>query len=196
MEGVGPGTRVLDVCTGTGALAVVAARSGAAVTAVDISPAAVWIARFNARMRGLRIDVRRGDLLAPLRGARFDLIVSNPPYVPSALERLPVRGRARCWDGGLDGRLLLDRICEQAPTALTPSGAVLLVQSHLSGVERTCEKLTEAGLESEVVVRCTQPFGPVLTARAQLLEERGLIARGQRTEDLVVIRGSRRPRRD
>lgn len=182
--------RVLDVCTGTGALALTAARHGAsAVTAVDIAPWAVRAAWLNARLRGYDVRARCGDLFAPVAGERFDLVVSNPPYVPSPGARLPTGGRARCWDAGRDGRAVLDRICDGVVSALAPGGRVLLVFSSLCGTHEVLARLEAAGLEAEVVARRGQPFGPVMTARAALLEERGLIEPGQRFEELVVVRG-------
>src|SRR5947209_17071524 len=82
-ERLAEGRRVLDVCAGSGVLAIAAALAGASrATAVDISRRAVAAARLNARLNGVRVDAVRGDLFAPLRGRRFDLIVSNPPYLP------------------------------------------------------------------------------------------------------------------
>ncbi|WP_420481579.1 methyltransferase [Actinopolymorpha pittospori] len=88
------GARVLDLCTGSGLLAVAAARAGAKeVTAVDISWRAVWTARTNARLRRLPVTVRRGDLGAPVLGERFDLVLANPG-------RGPARGPVRPGDAG------------------------------------------------------------------------------------------------
>jgi release factor glutamine methyltransferase len=82
-EDVGPGVKALDLCTGTGVVAIAAARGGAEVTAIDISRSAVAAARCNARVHGTRIRIRRGDLAAPVAGERFDLVTVNPPKVPS-----------------------------------------------------------------------------------------------------------------
>jgi release factor glutamine methyltransferase len=190
-ERLGPGCRVLDVGTGSGAVAVAAARGGASVTAVDVSRRAVVTAWTNGVLHRRRIAVRRGDLLGPVRGEQFDLVLSNPPYVPAARPFPPLHGIARAWDAGPNGRVLLDRICGEAHGVLRPGGVLLLVQSALSGVEATCARLREAGLSSEVVARARQPFGPVMRARARWFEERGLIGPGQREEELVVIRGVR-----
>lgn len=192
-EGVGPATRVLDIGTGSGALAVAAARLGARVTAVDVSRRALGTAWVNAVLRGRRIDVRRGSLLDPVRGRRFDLVVSNPPYVPSPVERLPDHGVARAWDAGPQGRALLDRLCRDVPAVLAPGGTVLLVQSALCGVAATCAALERGGLRARVVERLRQPFGPVMRARAAWFEREGLIGPGQRDEELVVVRGERAP---
>lgn len=188
-ENIGPHTRVLDVCTGTGALAVATACLGAGyVTAVDISRRAVLSTWVNARVRGVTVHVRRGDLLAPVRSERFDLILANPPYVPSADETLPGGGVARSWDAGIDGRAVIDRLCDEAPSALAPGGALLMVFSSLSGVDAVLARLSGAGLSSTIVARRWQPFGPVLTERAAMLESRGLVEPGQRSEELVVVR--------
>jgi release factor glutamine methyltransferase len=182
--------RVLDVCSGTGALACTAASSGAAeVTAVDISRRAVATAWVNARSRGLAVRVRCGDLFAPVAGERFDVVVANPPYVPSSDDRLPTSGRARAWDAGVDGRAVLDRICAGAPDVLAPGGALLMVFSGVCGTDDVLARMTAAGLDAEVLARRFQPFGPVFTARAPMLEARGYIDPGQRFEELVVVRG-------
>ncbi len=187
---VRPGAAVLDLCTGSGALAVVAALAGAgAVWAVDVSGAAVLTALYNARRNGVRVRARRGDLFEPVRGERFDLVVSNPPYVPAPSPELPRRGPARAWDAGRRGRALVDRICAEVPVHLRPGGAVLLVHTSLIGEQETLERLASGGLEPDVVERVPGRLGPLLSARAELLEEQGLLERGKREEDLVVVRG-------
>lgn len=131
-ESLPPGSAVLDVGTGTGALAVAAARRGWRVTAVDVSWRAVCAARLNAARTGLPIRVRRGNLFTPVRGESFDLVLANPPYVPAPGGGHRPRGAARAWDAGRDGRLVLDRICREVPGLLRPGGVLLLVQSALS----------------------------------------------------------------
>ncbi|MGP4003833.1 HemK2/MTQ2 family protein methyltransferase [Streptomyces sp. 8N706] len=187
---VPPGARALDICTGTGILALVAARLGAAeVRAVDVSPRAVLTARCNARLHRLPVTVHRGDFLSCTTGRRFDLVTANPPYVPCPPGHAGAgRGRARAWDAGADGRAHLDRLCEAAPRLLSPNGMLLLVHSDLSGPARTVQMLRGAGLKASVVARRRQPFGPVLLSRAPWLEEQGLIAPGRREEELVVVR--------
>lgn len=187
-----PRASVLDLCTGSGALAVCAALRGARdVTAVDVSRRAVWTARLNARRNGVSVRALRGDLFEPVAGRRFDAIVSNPPYVPAWTDELPSRGARRAWDAGADGRALLDRVCARAPEHLRPGGFLLLVQSSVCDAERTLSQLREGGLDAEVVARRRGPLGPLLTARVAALEERGLLAPGRREEDVVVIRGRR-----
>jgi release factor glutamine methyltransferase len=188
-EQLAPGSRVLDIGTGSGALAVAAACHGASVTAVDVSRWALATALCNGLLHGRLIDVRHGDLLAPVRGDLFDMIVSNPPYVPAAARS--ARGAARAWDAGPDGRDFIERICRQAPTVLAPGGVLLLVQSSLSNVPKTYSLLRKRGLRPDIVAAVDQPFGPVMRTRARWFEQRGLIRRGQREEELVVIRAVR-----
>ena len=190
-------TEVLDLGTGSGALAVEAARLGGRVTAVDISWRALAATWFNAVLNGRTVRVRHGDLASAVPGRRFDLVVTNPPYVPAPPGAGPPRGPGRAWDAGTDGRLLIDRICATAPTLLRPAGRLLMVHSHLSGVEETLARLRRAGMRAEIVDRTRLPFGRVLRSRLGWLRERGLVADGfstlteelgTMTEELVVIR--------
>lgn len=186
------GRHVLEIGTGAGAVAIAAARAGAAsVTAVDLSWRSVAATRLYARRYGVTVQVRQGDLFAPVAGQRFDLVVGNLPYVAAATARLPRHRRARCRDAGPDGRAVLDRICAGAGDVLTADGQVLLVHSALSGTQATVDALADAGFLPAVLARVTIPFGPVLLSRAELLERRGLIEPGRRVEELVVVCGMR-----
>ena len=191
-----PRGSALDLCSGSGILAITAALRGCDATAVDVSRRAVWTVRLNARLNGVRVQALRGDLFAAVGDRRFDAITSNPPYVPSETDELPGSGPRRAWEGGRDGRLLLDRIVEQAPAHLRPGGFILLTHSSVLGTERTIAGLEAGGLEAECVARRRGPLGPLMTARVQALEADGLLAPGQRHEDVVIIRGraANRPR--
>jgi release factor glutamine methyltransferase len=192
--GYAAGRRVLDIGTGTGALALAAARAGAAsVTAVDLSLRSVAATWLNSRLHRVACTVHRGDLFEPVAGQYFDLILANPPYVPAATNRLPRHQITRCWDGGLDGRAVLDRICTEGPALLAPEGVMLLVHSAVCGDDVTLRRLAATGLHAKVLTRCVVPFGPVMRLRAAMLEARGLVEPGQREEQLVVI-GARRAR--
>lgn len=186
--GYARGRAVLDVGTGSGALALAAARDGAStVTAVDLSWRSVGTTWLNAAVHGLPVEVLRGDLFAPVAGRQFDLVVANPPYVPAETETLPRHRKARCWDAGLDGRVILDRICAGVGEVLAPGGEVLVVHSSLCDADLTVAGFARSGLDAEVLATARIPFGPVLRARAQMLQKRGLIAPGQHAEELVVV---------
>lgn len=182
------GAAVLDLCTGSGMLAVLAALHGAReVVAVDISRRALLSARMNAALNGVSVQLRRGDLFQAVVGRRFDVIVSNPPYVPSPAPALPERGLSRAWEAGPDGRLFLDRICHQAPSYLNPGGVVLLVHSTVCDPGQTLERLHRAGLQAEVVFRHLGRLGPRMAERADWLRSVDLLD-GQQDE-VVVISG-------
>ncbi|MEU4658249.1 methyltransferase, partial [Streptomyces sp. NPDC023723] len=98
------------------------------------------------------------------------------------------RGAARAWDAGHDGRLLLDRICRQAPARLRPGGVLLLVQSAFSDPEGTVGHLRAAGLKAAVTRRRRIAFGPVVRGREAWLRRRGLLSPTDNEEELVVVR--------
>ena len=125
--------RVLDLCTGSGCLAVLAALAfpAAKVDAVDLSPGALALARRNVATHRLgdRITLHRGDLFAPLAGQRYDLIISNPPYVDArGMDRLPPEYRHEprmALAAGRDGLDLVHRILAEGSRHLTRQGALL-----------------------------------------------------------------------
>jgi ribosomal protein L3 glutamine methyltransferase len=124
---------VLDLCTGSGCLAVLASRTfpNARIDAVDISKGALEVAARNLSDYGLQDQVRltRGDLFQPLGEARYDLIISNPPYVDvQGMAELPRECRAEprlAFDGGVDGLAVVRRILDEAGRHLTPQGGLI-----------------------------------------------------------------------
>jgi release factor glutamine methyltransferase len=125
----------LDLCTGSGCVAIAFARSRPtwSVAAVDISAEALAVARDNAHRTGAIRNVRllEGSLFGPVQGQRFDLITANPPYIPSAeLLELPIDVRGfepqLALDGGPDGLDLVRDIAARAPQHLTPGGLLAL----------------------------------------------------------------------
>ncbi len=123
---------VLDVCAGSGALAVTIKRlrPSARVVAVDISGDALALARENARRNQADVAFLQGDLLAPVQGQRFDLIVSNPPYIATAAcdtLQPEVRFEPRlALDGGADGLDFYRRLARQAPDRLCQNGYLMV----------------------------------------------------------------------
>lgn len=133
---------VLDLCTGSGCLAILAAKvfPDAAIDAVDLSEAALEVAKINVEEHGLadRIRLAKSDLFAGLKGRRYDLIISNPPYVAkaevAAFPREYAHEPVMAHLGGDDGLDLVRRILIEAPEHLNPGGGLL------------CEVGTGAGL--------------------------------------------------
>jgi ribosomal protein L3 glutamine methyltransferase len=150
--------RVLDLCTGSGCLAILAARHfpNAQVDAVDISKDALAVAARNVAEHGLeeRVSLCRGDLFAPLGDLPYDLIISNPPYVDAeGMASLPPECRAEpklAFDGGADGLDLVRRILEEAPAHLTPQGGLLCeIGRGRDNVEAAFPQLPLLWLDSE-----------------------------------------------
>jgi release factor glutamine methyltransferase len=160
----GGGVRALEVGTGSGAIATKMALAGAEVTALDISRRALVSAWLTARLNGTRITPRRSSLFGALRsGEQFDLIVSNPPYVPGP-DPSSVKGAERAWSAGPDGRALLDQLIDEAPAYLSPGGVLLMVHSTINGEDATLEALRRRGLVPEVRERHPGPVGPLMKA--------------------------------
>jgi ribosomal protein L3 glutamine methyltransferase len=132
-----PPRRVLDLCTGSGSLAVLAALAwpDARVDATDLSPDALAVARANVERHALaaRIRLRQGDVLAAADG-RYDLILCNPPYVNrTSMQRLPAEYRAEpalALDGGADGMDVVRPLLRGAASHLEPLGALVLEIGH------------------------------------------------------------------
>ena len=151
-------TRVLDLCTGSGCLAILAALRfpDATVDAVDTSKDALDVARINVADHGLekRIRLLRGDLYAPLGDARYDLILANPPYVDAAgMAGLPPECRHEprgALAGGPDGLEIVRRIIAAAPRHLGEAGGLLCeVGRTREAVERAFPKTPFLWLDTE-----------------------------------------------
>jgi release factor glutamine methyltransferase len=159
-----PGPRrllAIDVGTGSGCIACALAseRADLDVVAVDVSPAAAAVARENVRALDLagRVRVVAADLFAGLRDIRADLIVSNPPYLPSALmPELPPEVRIHeprlALDGGSDGLAVIRRIATAARPYLRPSGALVVETAGGDQASAAAALLRGAGWD-QVAVR-------------------------------------------
>lgn len=154
-----PPVRAADIGTGCGALAVTFAahRPESAVWAVELSAAALAVARRNAQANGVAVHFVQGDLLAPLieRALRFDLLMANLPYIPSAeLAGLAVsRYEPRlALDGGPDGLALIRRLLAQAPSVCAP-GALLLLEIGAGQGEAVCALAAALRPQSVAVLR-------------------------------------------
>jgi ribosomal protein L3 glutamine methyltransferase len=149
---------VLDLCTGSGCLAILASRHfpNAAIDAVDISKDALDVAARNVADYGLgdRVNLHRGDLFKPLGGKRYDLIISNPPYVDAqGMAELPRECRAEpklAFDGGTDGLDIVRRILAEAGPHLTPRGGLLCeIGRCRPALERTYPQANFLWLDTE-----------------------------------------------
>lgn len=163
------GERVLDMGTGCGILAVLAAVRRANVVAVDVNPLAADCARKNAEINGVseRIEIREGDLFDIVGpDERFDLILFNPPYLP--LEEEQTEGWLnKAWSGGLGGRKTIDRFLDGLPDHLSRGGKLLMVQSTLSDVEETLTKLRRLRLRARTIAERKLDFETIKVILAE-----------------------------
>ena len=154
------GCKVVDMGTGCGILAVIAAKKAAKVVAIDVNPYAVKCAKNNVEMNhvGNSVSLIQGDLFTPLRTRKeFDLILFNAPYLPSE-ENEKDSWTGRAWAGGVFGRDVIDRFLCEAPKHIRPGGEIMLMQSTLSNVEQTLRNLEETGLKANVIAKQDLPF--------------------------------------
>ena len=152
--------RMLEIGTGCGILAILAAKKAKDVVAVDVNPFAVRCATENALHNNIRdkISFIQSDLISSIREAPvFDLILFNAPYLPVD-EGEAVSWLSRSWAGGPTGRQLVDRFISDVPKYLKKSGRALLMQSTLTGVEETIHEFLKHGLRAEVISNCALPF--------------------------------------
>jgi len=164
--------QVLDIGTGSGCIAISLAchLPGASVTATDISPAALEVARGNARRHNADVEFLAGSLFQPVVGRRFDLIVSNPPYIPSAdIEGLEPEVRDHdprtALDGGGDGLDIYRSLIPAATEHLNPGGW-LLVEVGIGQAQAVAQLFRLAdGYEEPVVVMDSGGIERVVGAR-------------------------------
>jgi release factor glutamine methyltransferase len=159
--GVRPTDAVLDLGTGAGFLAVLAARTARRVVATDVVPACVESARANAILNGLaaKVDVRLGSLFAPVPGSTFDLILANLSQMPTPPGRDAITDpRALADDGGPDGWSLLDAVIREAPHYLRAGGRLLFTCFAFLGIRRALAKVEAAGLQGSILGRELHPF--------------------------------------
>jgi release factor glutamine methyltransferase len=155
---------VLDVGTGCGILATVAAKTAEKVLATDVNPYALWCTAKNAtrnKVKG-KISLVLADLFSAFQCcAHFDVILFNAPYLPTEDDTSDWVSLA--WNGGKDGRLLIDRFITAAPNHLTPRGKIMLMQSTLSDTDRTLTLFEKRGLKAQVLAFRDLPFFETLT---------------------------------
>ena len=160
---------VLEIGTGCGILAILAAKTAKKVVAIDINPYAIECTKRNAKNKNLlkRIDFRQGNLFEPIKnGEQFSLIIFNSPYLPSEPdEEKSWIGKA--WAGGETGRQVIDPFIASAPDYLATNGRILLVQSSLSDVKKTIKMFDELNFQAKVVSELKFSFESIVLIEAK-----------------------------
>ena len=142
---VKPNDRVLEIGTGSGLIAAELA-TVAGVVATDINPHAVLC----ARQRG--VNVVRSDLFCGIRST-FDLIVFNPPYLPTQPEEMIDDWLEHALNGGPDGRVVIERFAKEAGRVLAPGGRILVLISSLTGLPEVRDFFFKVGFVSEILAK-------------------------------------------
>jgi release factor glutamine methyltransferase len=145
LKEIRPGNRVLEIGTGSGYIAA-ALKDIAEVIATDINPHAVYAAK------QMGVEVVRTDLVSGLRGS-FNLVIFNPPYLPTLDEEKIDDWLEYALDGGINGRAIIERFANEVGRVLATNGRILLLISSITGVDATFEILEGAGYNFEIVER-------------------------------------------
>ncbi|MFQ5897404.1 MAG: HemK2/MTQ2 family protein methyltransferase [Candidatus Methylomirabilia bacterium] len=191
-----PGEGVLELGTGVGVAAVLAAKAGCQVVATDIVPQAVRCARENALLNGVgeRVEVLLGDCYDAVRGKSFDLICSNPPQMPTPAGRDRDDSVAAADNGGVDGWEVLDRVIQGARAHLNPGGRLVFTIFAFLGQKAACSKLEAVGLKPSIIAGEVQVFPRIGYERLdhiRSLDREGVLPKTglPKTVERLVIQG-------
>lgn len=164
-----PGMRILEVGTGSGFVSAVllANLKDIYLLATEINPHAARCARANG------IEVIRTDLFRGIKPEKpengYDLILFNPPYLPTSKEEKVPGWLNYAFDGGISGRKILDRFLEEVRDYLKPGGKILVLISSITGLEAIREKMQGIGFKVDVVERKKVSFEELMVVRGVLL---------------------------
>lgn len=164
-----PGMRILEIGTGSGFVSAVllANVEDIRLVATEINPHAALCAKANA------VEVIRTDLFKGLKPGRleahFDLILFNPPYLPTSKEEKVPGWLNYAFDGGTSGRETLDRFLNEVKTYLKPGGEILVLISSITGLDEVKEKMEKLGFAVDVAARKKVSFEELMVVRGKLL---------------------------
>ena len=148
---INEGQSVLEIGTGSGIVAMYASRLTDSVTVTDINFDACRLAEENFRANGIDgIEILFGNLFEPVKNRKFDVILFNTPYLPTEEGEVLDDTINYAFDGGLNGRKVIDLFLNEVKNHLNDGGIVQLIQSSLSGNEETLEKLDSLGFIAEI----------------------------------------------
>lgn len=142
---------VLEIGTGSGLVSMYASLLTNNVTATDINYNALELAEKNFKLNNIdTIRLEFGDLFEPVKNEKFDVILFNTPYLPTDSNDIINDDLNYAFDGGLDGRNVIERFLNEAPNHLNDNGIIQMIQSSLSDTEKTLDTLDQLGFIAEV----------------------------------------------
>ena len=158
---------VLDMGTGSGIQALVAAKNAKRVVGVDVNGKAVEVARKNAERNHINnVEFFRSDLFENVSG-KFDLIIFNPPYLP---EEVGMYEGSEQWAGGKSGREVIERFANKVKNYLKDGGKILIVISSLTGLEEVKKIFAERGFSVKVVREQKIPWETLYVLKMEKLK--------------------------
>jgi len=148
---INTGEKVLEIGTGSGIVAMYASKMTDEIVATDINFNAIELAEKNFASKGIEnIQLLFGDLFEPVKNQKFDVILFNAPYLPTEECEILEDNLNYAFDGGLDGRKVIDKFLNEAKNHLNHNGRVQLIQSSLSNIEETISRLKDLGFKTEI----------------------------------------------
>lgn len=170
------GDIVLEIGTGSGLVSLIAAKTAKKVIAIDISPIAIELARYNVKINELteKVEIRQGNLFNPIRkGEKFDLILFNPPYLPEnhSPEQKNSDWLEKAWNGGRSGRKIINPFIKKCIFFLNPGGRVQIVQSSLSNISKSYDLLKNQGFHVEISAQRSYFFEKIVLIDAWLTKK-------------------------
>ena len=148
---ISSGDNVLEIGTGSGIVAMYASKLTDKITVTDINFNAVELAEENFKINGIEnIEVLMGNLFEVVKNRKFDVILFNTPYLPTENDDVLDDELNYAFDGGENGRKIIDPFLDEVKNHLNTKGKVQLIQSSLSDIEKTLDKLDQLGFVSEV----------------------------------------------
>lgn len=168
--------RVLDVGTGCGIQAIAAAKKADSVLAIDINESALRCAKENAERNGSagKIAFLQSDLFSEIPPSeKFDLIIFNPPYLPTKKSEKTSGVLDAAWNGGKDGRKVIGRFLRQFPPHLAKGGSLLMLHCDLADTEKTVQILLNKGFKVEIADELSVPGEKLSVLHAKLQNNTG-----------------------
>ncbi|WP_298534215.1 HemK2/MTQ2 family protein methyltransferase [uncultured Methanobrevibacter sp.] len=161
------GQSVLEIGTGSGLVSMYASLLTDDVTATDINFNALELAEKNFKLNNINtIKLEFGDLFEPVKDRKFDVILFNTPYLPTDSDDIINDDLNYAFDGGLDGRKVIDRFIKEAPNHLNDKGIIQMIQSSLSDNDRTLDMFDRNGFVAEIAESETFFFEEIVLINA------------------------------